>query len=75
MNLVCCCASEDCRVNGCARWRKLRRDYVTHPFAPSRWETVERGWLCPKCGGVNAPFAPVCFHCKPTTASTGTSTA
>lgn len=31
-----------------------------HSFTPAA-----KGWECPKCGAVMAPFAPSCFYCKP----------
>lgn len=24
----------------------------------------QKGWVCPKCNGVNSPTAPYCWHCK-----------
>lgn len=29
------------------------------------WNPYARGWVCPKCGGVMAPFMSVCAYCKP----------
>lgn len=81
----CCCSSEDCRINGCVLLRQRqsqqwRRPYEPVPLPYPSWPTVppviEQGWQCPNCGGVNAPFAPICFHCKPkapvTTTTNGT---
>jgi len=28
-------------------------------------EAGKTGWVCPKCDGANAPFMPVCGHCRP----------
>lgn len=25
----------------------------------------KEGWLCPRCGAVNAPWMPTCLSCKP----------
>lgn len=29
-------------------------------------EPLERGWLCPRCGTVNAPWMPFCYKCTNT---------
>ena len=36
--------------------RDPREDYYTRPH--------ERGWECPKCGSVYAPFVPSCTSCN-----------
>lgn len=28
-------------------------------------QPAKTGWVCPKCGGVNSPSAPICWHCQP----------
>lgn len=33
------------------------------PFRPTTAPPV--GWICPKCGGVSAPFVPTCYNCAP----------
>lgn len=27
--------------------------------------TIKKGWECPKCGAIMAPFMPSCINCKP----------
>lgn len=65
MPFACMCASEDCQINGCARFRSvLGRSVPVIPTSPPL-PTASKGWVCPKCGGVNGPNAMICFHCKP----------
>lgn len=54
--IVCCCASPDCMVNGCARYRELKRNSgYFHP--------INTGWICPNCGSGVAPHKDSCPHC------------
>lgn len=52
---TCFCASEECAVLGCKRWRDLAAKYGTLP-GPT-------GWMCPACGKGNAPGVTACAHC------------
>ncbi len=57
---ACCCASEDCQVNGCARYRALKRPEARELVYPPLGNT---GWTCPACGKGNAPGVQGCVHC------------
>ena len=34
--------------------------YTTYESVPSQWPKTEYGWLCPRCGHVNAPWVRQC---------------
>ncbi len=48
---------------------------ASHPLKPTVGSVHlgnQKGWVCPKCGGVMSPIHPTCFFCRPTQESTDT---
>lgn len=58
-----CCAYRDYQPSFAPPW----------PYHPPS-VPPQRGWECPKCGGVNAPWMPTCMTCQPTPPATEPST-
>lgn len=64
MALICMCASVDCAVHGCRRFRGRRVPSETGvpavPFDRFFPPVRATGWECPRCGKIHAPHVSGC---------------
>lgn len=73
-SIVCCCASPDCMLNGCARLREaLKSNEPYDPYEPP-FIHPPVGWTCPNCNAGIAPGVDVCPHCAPVKITTTSAT-